>query len=312
MSDESLNVNQAAASTFTGIVYSLRPWQWYKQLIIFVPVVFSFQYFDVFDLTIWLRVVAGAIVFSLTAGCVYIVNDIMDVEEDRNHPRKKRRPIASGQVSVAVATGVSLPGLVAGPVAGWLIEPAFGLVMGVYVLQNALYSGGLKNLVFVDLLILGFGFVVRAVAGVVLVGAPISPWLVLCTFLAALLLGTGKRRAELDAVENRGDIRQNLEDYSDELLQVMFISVCAVLLVSYSLYTFFVRSDAMMLTIPFALYAVFRYGYLTIEEGMKQPERMFVDRPMMANLVLWALVAFAVLYLVPVDAVEEFRAFLFL
>jgi 4-hydroxybenzoate polyprenyltransferase len=311
MSDESLNVNQAAASTFTGIVYSLRPWQWYKQLIIFVPVVFSFQYFDAFDLTVWLRVVAGAIVFSLTAGCVYIVNDIMDVEEDRNHPRKKHRPIASGQVSVAVATGVSLPGLVAGPVAGWLIDPAFGLVLGVYVLQNALYSGGLKNLVFVDLLILGFGFVVRAVAGVVLVGAPISPWLVLCTFLTALLLGTGKRRAELDLVENGEDIRQNLEDYSGELLQMMFISVCAVLLVSYSLYTFFVRSDAMMLTIPFALYAVFRYGYLTIEEGMKQPERMFVDRPMMANLVLWALVAFAVLYLLPADSLEAFQAFLF-
>jgi 4-hydroxybenzoate polyprenyltransferase len=311
MSDESLNVNRAAASTFTGIVYSLRPWQWYKQLIIFVPVVFSFQYFDAFDLTIWLRVVAGAIVFSLTAGCVYIVNDIMDVEEDRNHPRKKHRPIASGQVSVAVATGVSLPGLVAGPVAGWFIDPAFGLVMGVYVLQNALYSGGLKNLVFVDLLILGFGFVVRAIAGVVLVGAPISPWLVLCTFLTALLLGTGKRRAELDAVENGVDVRQNLQDYSGELLQMMFISVCAVLLVSYSLYTFFVRSDAMMLTIPFALYAVFRYGYLTIEEGMKQPERMFVDRPMMANLVLWALVAFAVLYLLPADSLEAFQAFLF-
>jgi 4-hydroxybenzoate polyprenyltransferase len=233
----------------------------------------------------------------------------MDVEQDRNHPRKKHRPIASGQVSVAVATGVSLPGLVAGPVAGWFVEPAFGLVLGVYVLQNALYSGGLKNLVFVDLLILGFGFVIRAVAGVILVGAPISPWLVLCTFLTALLLGTGKRQAELGAVANGGDVRSNLEDYSAELLQVMFISVCAVLLVSYSLYTFFVRPDAMMLTIPFALYAVFRYGYLTIEEGMKQPERMFVDWPMITNLILWALVAFAVLYLLPASAVETFRTF---
>jgi 4-hydroxybenzoate polyprenyltransferase len=212
---------------------------------------------------------------------------------------------------VAVATGVSLPGLAAGPVAGWFIEPAFGIVLGVYVLQNALYSGGLKNLVFVDLLILGFGFVVRAVAGVVLVGAPISPWLVLCTFLTALLLGTGKRRAELNLVENGEDIRQNLEDYSGELLQMMFISVCAVLLVSYSLYTFFVRSDAMMLTIPFALYAVFRYGYLTIEKGMKQPERMFVDRPMMVNLLLWALVAFAVLYLLPANTVETFQSQIF-
>ena len=310
MSDESLTYSGTTSSTVTGIVYSLRPWQWYKQLIIFVPVVFSFQYFDVFDVAIWLRVVAGALVFSLTAGCVDIVNDIMDVEEDRNHPRKKHRPIASGRVSVAVAAGVALPGLVAGPVAGWFIAPAFGFLLGVYVVQNALYSAGLKNFVFVDLLMLGVGFVIRAIAGVVLVDAPISPWLVLCTFLTALLLGTGKRRAELGAVENGEDVRQSLDDYSSELLQVMFISVCAVLLVSYSLYTFFVRSDAMMLTIPFALYAVFRYGYLTIEKGMKQPERMFVDWPMMVNLVLWALVALAVLYILPANTVDEFQAFL--
>jgi 4-hydroxybenzoate polyprenyltransferase len=310
MTDESLTYNRAADSTVTGLVYSLRPWQWYKQLIIFVPVVFSFRYFDAFDVTIWLRVVAGALVFSLTAGCVYFINDIMDVEEDRNHPQKKFRPIASGQVSIAVAIGVSLPGLLAGPVVGWLIDPAFGLVLGIYVLQNALYSGGLKDVIFVDLLVLGFGFVIRAIVGVVLVDAPISPWLVLCTFLTALLLGTGKRRAELGAVENEEDIRPTLDDYSAELLQVMFISICAVLLVSYSLYTFFVRPDAMMLTIPFALYAVFRYGYLTIDKGMNRPERMFLDRPMMVNLVLWALVAFTVLYLLPADSVEAFQAFL--
>ncbi|AUV82528.1 decaprenyl-phosphate phosphoribosyltransferase [Salinigranum rubrum] len=311
MSDESLTYSGTASSTVTGIVYSLRPWQWYKQLIIFVPVVFSFQYFDPLDVAIWLRVVVGATVFSLTAGCVYIVNDIMDIKEDRNHPRKKHRPIASGRVSVAVAAGVAFPGLVAGPAVGWVIDPAFGFLLVVYVVQNALYSVGLKDYIFVDLLILGVGFVIRAIAGVVLVGAPISPWLVLCTFLTALLLGTGKRRAELGSVENGEDIRQSLDDYSGELLQVMFISVCAVLLVSYSLYTFFVRSDAMMLTIPFALYAVFRYGYLTIEKGMKQPERMFVDRPMMVNLLLWALVTFAVLYFLPVKTVDEFQAIMF-
>ena len=293
-------------STVAGLAYSLRPWQWYKQLIVFVPVAFSFQYFDVFDLSVWLRVLAGAVVFSLTAGCVYIVNDIADVEEDRNHPRKKHRPIASGQVSVPVAAGVALPGLVAGPLAGWWITPAFGAVLGFYVVQNLLYSAGLKDLVFVDLLLIGVGFVLRAIAGVVLVGAPISPWLILCTFLTALLLGMGKRQAELAAVGPDNGTRGSLTDYSAELLQVMFVSVSSVLLVSYSLYTFFVRSDAMMLTIPFALYAVFRYGYLTIEQGMNRPERMFLDKPMLVNLVVWALVALFILYLFPTVTFEQF------
>jgi 4-hydroxybenzoate polyprenyltransferase len=295
-----------ATATVAGLAYSLRPWQWYKQLIVFVPVAFSFRYFDVLDLAVWLRLVAGALVFSLTAGCVYILNDIADVEEDRKHPRKKHRPIASGQVPVAIAAGVAVPVLVAGPVAGWWLAPAFGGLLGVYVLQNLLYSAGLKNLVFVDLLVIGVGFVLRAVAGVVLVGAPISPWLILCTFLTALLLGMGKRQAELDVVGDGDGTRESLSEYSADLLQVMFVSVSSVLLVSYSLYTFFVRSDAMMLTIPFALYAVFRYGYLSIEEGMKRPERMFLDGPMLGNLILWALVAMVVLYLFPTLTLDQF------
>jgi 4-hydroxybenzoate polyprenyltransferase len=295
-----------ASSTVAGLAYSLRPWQWYKQLIIFVPVAFSFQYFDAMDLTVWLRVVAGAVVFTFTAGAVYLLNDIADIEEDRKHPRKKHRPIASGQVSVPVAAGVAIPVIVAAPVAGWWIRPAFGGLLGVYVLQNILYSAGLKNLVFVDLMVIGVGFVLRAVAGVVLVDAPISPWLVLCTFLTALLLGIGKRQAELDPGGDDGSTRKSLSEYSVDLLRAMFVSVSSVLLVSYSLYTFFVRSNAMMLTIPFALFAVFRYGYLTIEKGMTRPQRLFLDGPMLANLIVWALVALTILYLLPTLPLEQF------
>jgi 4-hydroxybenzoate polyprenyltransferase len=306
MSDGLRTERLTTTSVLTGLAYSLRPWQWYKQLIVLVPIAFSFQYFDVFDLTVWFRVVTGAVVFSLTAGCVYIINDIMDREEDSNHPRKKHRPIASGQVPVAVAAGVAVPVLFAGPLAGWWLTPAFGGLLGFYVLQNLLYSAGLKDLVFVDLLIIGIGFVLRAIAGVILVGAPISPWLVLCTFLTALLLGMGKRQAELSVVGDDNGTRESLSEYSSDLLRVMFISVSSVLLMSYSLYTFFVRSDAMMLTVPFALYAVFRYGYLTIEEGMKQPERMFLDKPMLVNLVVWALVALFILYLFPAATFDQF------
>jgi 4-hydroxybenzoate polyprenyltransferase len=305
--DDSLRTERLApTSVVAGLAYSLRPWQWYKQLIVLVPIAFSFRYFDVLDLGVWFDVVAGALVFSLTAGCVYVLNDIADREEDRNHPRKKHRPIASGQVPVAVAAGVAIPGLLAGPAVGWYLTPAFGALLGVYVLQNLLYSAGLKTFAFVDILVIGVGFVLRAVAGVILVGAPISPWLVLCTFLTALLLAVGKREAELAVVDGDDETRESLSDYSTDLLRMMFVSVSSVLLVSYSLYTFFVRSDAMMLTIPFALFAVFRYGYLTMEEGMKRPERMFLDRPMLANLVLWAVVVLLILYLFPAVTFEQF------
>jgi len=299
MSDSVEDSTVVSFSTIRGFAQSLRPWQWYKQLIIFVPIAFSFQYFDVSDLTIWVRVVAGALVFCLAAGCVYVINDLMDIEEDRQHPRKKHRPIASGQLPPGVAAGIALPGLLVGPLVGWWIQPAFGALLGVYVLQNLLYSAGLKALVFVDLLIIGTGFVIRALAGVVLVGAPVSPWLIICTFFTALLLGIGKRWAELDVDAPDDAVRQSLEDYSFQMLQLMLFSVSGILLVSYSLYTFFVRPDAMMATIPFALYAVFRYCYLVIEEGLERPSEMFFDKPMMGNLILWALLVFGILYVLP-------------
>ena len=306
MSDGLRTERSTATSIVAGLAYSLRPWQWYKQLIIFIPIAFSFQYFEVLDPLVWFRVVVGALVFSLTAGCVYVINDIMDVKEDRNHPRKKHRPIASGQVPIAVAAGIAIPVLFVGPAVGWWLRPAFGGLLGVYVLENLLYSAGLKDVAFVDLLIIGIGFVLRAIAGVILVGAPISPWLVLCTFLTALLLGMGKRQAELGVVGEDTETRESLSEYSTDLLRVMFISVSSMLLVSYSLYTFFVRSDAMMLTIPFALYAVFRYGYLTIEKGMQRPERMFLDRPMLVNLLVWGIVTMFILYLFPTASFEQF------
>jgi 4-hydroxybenzoate polyprenyltransferase len=304
--DDGLRTEQLyVGSTVTGLAYSLRPWQWYKQLIILVPVAFSFRYFEIVNLGVWVRLVGGTAVFSLTAGGVYILNDVLDVEEDRKHPRKKHRPIASGRVPIAVATGVAIPIIIAGPVVGWWLAPAFGGLLGFYVLQNLLYSIVLKHIAFVDLIVIGVGFVVRALAGVVLVGAPISSWLILCTFLTALLLGVGKRQAELRTMDDATSTRASLSEYSADLLRVMFVSVSGVLLVSYSLYTFLVRSDVMMLTIPFAFYAVFRYGYLTIEEDMKRPQRLFFDQPMVVNLLAWALVALSILYLFPTSTWDQ-------
>lgn len=290
----SRDYDSTGESTFAGLVYELRPWQWYKQIVLFIAVVFSGS---AGELDAWLRVTAGAVLFSAVAGSTYVLNDVSDVEKDRSHPRKQHRPVASGQVSIVVALGFALTTYFVAGILSWQLSPLFFWLIGLYVGQNVLYSHILKNLLFVDLFSISAGFVIRAVAGVVLVGAPLSPWLVLCIFLTALMLGVSKRWRERKEVENPTDVRTNLDGYSIEVLQFLFGIVAATLLVSYSLYTFFVQGIAMMLTIPFAFYAVFRFTHLTFtEEGAFEPHTLLLDRPLVLDFVLWGLTVIAVLY----------------
>lgn len=300
MSDATPSLTRSSYDTVVGIAYTLRPWQWYKQLIVLVPVAFSLQYFDEYDPAVWMRVASGVALFCGAAGSMYVINDIADVEEDRNHPEKRHRPIASGRVSVPLAVGVAAVLLPGSLVASWRLDPLFGVVVAAYVVQNLAYSYLLKQFVLIDLLLIGIGFVLRAIGGIVLVDAPMSPWLVLCAFLTALMLGIGKRQAERDRIEDETETRPILEEYSEELLDTMFASVATTLLIAYSLYTFFARDgEIMMVTLPFAFYAVFRYSYLTTDQRMERPERMFFDPAMALNLVIWTLLVLFVLYALP-------------
>jgi 4-hydroxybenzoate polyprenyltransferase len=281
-------------STLGGLGYTLRPWQWYKQLILYVPVLFSGS---ALELTAWMNTTLGAVLFSGAAGSTYVINDLRDREQDRQHPRKQHRPIASGQVSVRLAVIWTLTLYVAIGYLSWQLNSLFLFILGVYVFQNLLYSIILKQYVFADLFSISAGFVLRALAGVVLIGADVSPWLILSMFLAAMMFGVSKRLGEYHEVDDPAAIRTSLESYSPEILKLLLGSVATMLLMTYVLYTFFARDLLMMLTIPFAFYAVFRYLHLTVDsEGDSEPARLLLDRPLLTNFVLWGITIALILY----------------
>jgi 4-hydroxybenzoate polyprenyltransferase len=244
-------------------------------------------------------------VFCGLSSTVYIFNDLADREADKQHPLKCLRPIASGDlpVAVAAATGLAIGG--AALLAATLMRPELGLVSAAYLLLLLLYSAALKHLVIIDVLVIAGGFVLRAVAGAVAVDVPISHWLLVCTTLLALFLALSKRRHELTLLGD-GAIghRRILEEYSPYLLDQMIAVVTASTLVTYTLYTMDTETAARLgtprlgLTIPFVLYGIFRYLYLVHQKrGGGSPSTMLVtDRPLLACVALWGLSVAVLLY----------------
>ncbi|MFC6769502.1 decaprenyl-phosphate phosphoribosyltransferase [Natrinema soli] len=283
--------------TVSGLVKEMRPWQWYKQSILLLGLVFSENLFDPAAVT---NVALGIVAFCAIAGTTYIGNDILDIEEDRNHPRKKHRPIASGQVPIPVAVSFAFLLFVGGVTVSWYLGPLFLLVVCTYLAQNALYSSFLKDLVIVDVMVIAIGFVLRAIAGVVAIDVYLSPWLVVCTFLGALMLALGKRRHEMVVSDDPAAARATLAEYTEETLDQLLVVVLAALVVSYSLYTFYRGGMWMMATLPFAVFAAFRYHFLAHTQDLGgDPKFLFGDRPFLVNLVVWGLLVIAVLYDVP-------------
>ena len=265
---EAQTQQSSMVDTVVGLAYEVRPWQWYKQSILLIGIVFSKQ---LFNPVAWSQVLLAVLAFCALAGATYIFNDISDVEADRKHPTKRNRPIASGQVSLTTAAVFAVALLVFGFALSYAIGRLFLLVVLTYIAQNALYSLYLKDVVLVDVMLIAIGFVLRAVAGVVAIGVALSPWLVVCTFLAALLLAIGKRRNEFKASDMPGETRTTLKEYTPETLDQLLGIVTSTLLISYSIYTFTGAKLAMMLTLPFAFFGVFRYHHLvhTIDSGCR-------------------------------------------
>ncbi|WP_254531163.1 decaprenyl-phosphate phosphoribosyltransferase [Natrinema gelatinilyticum] len=288
--------------TVSGLVKEMRPWQWYKQSILLLGLVFSENLFDPTAVT---NVALGIVAFCAIAGTTYIGNDILDIEEDRNHPRKKHRPIASGQVTIPVAVSFAILLFVGGIGLSWYLGPLFLLVVITYLAQNALYSSFLKEIVIVDVMVIAIGFVLRAIAGVVAIDVYLSPWLVVCTFLGALMLALGKRRHEMVESRDPASSRSILAEYTRETLDQLLVVVLAALVVSYSLYTFYRSGMWMMATLPFAIFAAFRYHFLVHTRDLGgDPKFLFSDMPFVVNLIVWGVLVVAVLYGVPSQFVE--------
>lgn len=296
-----------APGLLRDLVGLLRPKQWYKNLLLFVGLVFSLS---LFDAALAVRAVAGFVLFCFAASGIYALNDVLDAPADRLHPKKRHRPVAAGRIPpvVAFATGAALIGLALG--AAWALSRGFTAVLGAYVLLQLGYLLSLKHQVFLDLFSISAGLVLRAIAGVVLIGVYLSPWLVLCTFFLALFLGLGKRRNELLVLgKDAAAHRRNLGQYSPALLEQASVVVTSALVVCYSLYTFFHENKLMMATIPFALYGLFRYLYLVSERQMGgEPEALFRDAPSLVNLALWGAITVGILYLGPERADAALQA----
>lgn len=282
---------------------TMRPKQWTKNGVVFAALVFDRK---LFIPELALRTVLCFGLLCLLSSTVYLINDLADIEKDRQHPKKRFRPLAAGTLKKEVAIGVAvlLP-LVVLTLCFWL-DWQLGVVAILYLASNLAYSFWLKHIVLIDVLVVALGYLLRVVAGAVLIQVIISPWLYICMTLLALFMGFGKRRGELLLIQKSGgQSRKVLEEYTlpflDELINL--VSTCTV--IAYSLYTFswanLPQNHAMMLTIPFVLYAIFRYLYLIHikGEGGAPDELVLTDRPLQITFGLWGLAAVLILYLNP-------------
>ena len=277
----------------------VRPKQWTKNGFVLAGVVFAREALVVSSVV---NTLLAFVAFCALSGAVYAANDVLDVEEDRKHPRKRRRPVASGEISPASALVFAIVLGAAGLGLGFAVGLGVGLAGAAYLALQAVYTTTLKHTAILDVMSISGGFVIRALAGVAAVGSPISPWLIVCTALLTLFLGFSKRRHELASLGEGATIhRRNLADYSVPLLDEMMNIMISATIIAYVLYTFFSYDDYyMMASIPFVVYGVFRYMLLVHRDGGGNPDTLLLaDRPLQVALLLWLAVVGTVIYLIP-------------
>ena len=290
-----------------ALIEELRPRQWTKNLLLFAGVLFSQQ---ANHPELLLRAGVGFVAFSLLAGTVYLLNDLRDAEQDRFHPKKRERPIASGRLPVPAAWSAAAVLLgVVGVLSAWL-GIQFSIVAGAYLVMNFAYTLGLRNQVLLDVFFIALGFVLRAIAGVELLrpvspATVLSPWLLVCTFFGALFLGLAKRRRELaNAGDGAGRRRAVLDRYTPALLDGLLLVSAAASIMGYALYTIWpatvakFNTEALLYTVPFVTYGIFRYLYLVhASEKTEDPSHVLLtDRPLIACVLLYVVTVVVILY----------------
>jgi 4-hydroxybenzoate polyprenyltransferase len=289
-------------SAAVGLFVSLRPAEWPKNLLVFAGLLFGQRLFDKASVG---RALGAFAVFCALSGVVYLINDIVDCESDRQHPLKSRRPIASGEVKIGMAAAVAAVVGAAALAASVALGGRFATVAVAYLALQALYSGVLKHLVILDVLTISIGFVLRAVAGAVAVDVEISRWLLVCTILLALFIALAKRRHELVLLADGAvSHRKILGEYSPYLLDQMIAVVTASTLIAYIFYTISPETEQkfgtewLWLTIPFPLYGIFRYLYLVHrrEGGGSPAELLIADRPLLVCVALWGITVMLLIY----------------
>ncbi len=290
------------AAMAAGYLSLLRIRQWVKNVFVLAPLVFSLRLFHLPSL---LDALAAFAAFCLVASSVYILNDLADREQDRRHPRKRARPLASGRMPIA---GVSAAGAALLALAAWVSAscgPGVRLALAGYFGLNVAYSLVLKRFVILDVMLIAFGFLLRVIAGAAAIDVPLSQWMLLNTFFLALFLGFCKRRKEIVLDEEYARHRSVLEHYSVPLLDHLLLVSVTLTIITYSLYVLDARAaprpgtGAMAATIPLVVFGLFRYLYLVYrrERGEEPAEAILADPPLAADIGLWAAVSVGILYL---------------
>ncbi|MDA1128853.1 MAG: decaprenyl-phosphate phosphoribosyltransferase [Chloroflexi bacterium] len=292
-----------------ALVKALRPLQWVKNGLVFMPFVFAVDVaWSTDDLGpvpgLLLKLLLLAVAFCALSSAVYLLNDLMDRAGDRQHPVKRNRPVASGKVSVPMAASVMVLLAAAGLLVMVLVEPLLGVTGGVYALVNVGYSLGLKQVVLLDAFSVTSGYVIRAVAGAVAIDVAPSPWLYATTGAGALFIVLGRRFAEVRlAGEAAEEQRPVLKDYAGPFINQLLIVSAAAAWLSYTLYTVeaanLPNNNTMLLTLPLVTFGLFRYLYLlNNSERAEAPEQLIVrDLPLVLSIISWIAVSALVLLL---------------
>lgn len=284
------------------LIRTMRIRQWTKNVFVLSPLLFSRHLFDVTSL---LHSIEAFFLFSFVASAVYVLNDVVDAEVDRSHPVKKHRPIASGELPVTIAVGAVALIMAIAITLAVLVHPGLAAILAGYFVLNVVYSYALKRAVIIDVMTIATSFVLRIVAGAVVINVPISEWLLICTSLLALFLGFSKRRHEITILEADAHVhRPVLLEYSTYFLDQMISLVTASTLICYILYTVDddtvekFGSKALLYTTPFVLYGLFRYYYLVHQKktGGDPTSELLSDAPLLVNVFLWAITVILVLY----------------
>jgi 4-hydroxybenzoate polyprenyltransferase len=286
-----------------AIIKSLRVQQWIKNFFVFAPLIFSQ---NVFNLPLLIKTVLAFVLFCILSGAAYLLNDIQDLDEDKLHPKKSKRPLASGKLEKKHAFFASLLLVLLGLTGAYFLNINFFIVLLVYFILQIAYSNWLKHVVIIDVFLIATGYFLRVIAGGLAISVQISPWLFICSILIALFLALSKRRHELVLLAKNAEIhRPILKEYTPQLLDQMIAVVTASTVVSYCLYT--VSSETvekfgtmnLLFTVPFVLYGIFRYLYLVHQkdEGGSPEALIIKDKPLLVDLFLWIVTAMLILYI---------------
>jgi len=292
----------SALKRISPYIVMFRPYQWIKNILVFGGIIFSNSLLRDNALV---NCIAAFIIFCTTSSGIYVLNDLRDVKQDRLHPEKKNRPIASGLIPYPFAITMMVLLLVGSTLVAFLVDRNFFIVLMTYVVLNISYSFGLKRVVILDAMLVAIGFLLRAIAGCAIIHVKVSAWLFICSLMLALLLSFGKRRNEMnvlksDAATHRG----TLQFYTTQLLDIVLAICGASSILTYSLYTMAnetvqrFNNTSLIYTTPFVIYGVFRYFYLiyTKNKGGDPTKLLVTDIPTLINGVLWIISVVLVIY----------------